>query len=443
MKQENCHKAKKKRNQSILPFGVIFLCAMLAVAVFSACNAVKKYGGGKEQVEAELANSQEEAAEEAVNSRAEAAEEPANDQEEAAEEPANSRKETAGSSADSQEKMAAKGNKNSYERYLEISDPSKITKEHMIETVCYSRKMSGEERVRYRDLQDRYEDGELAPKEEIDIVDKMEATDREVEYPVFEIWNQEYFLPERKLTDEDLLRMIDFEYKWSAALLQRSEELSKSAKASPHKVDEDEAMEIAGLAVEKMFGLASSSMDKEVQYNGAGSYYVFLSEKPERTAYTVMIAMGTGRIEWIGTNVREDEGENAVEINQEFEQLCSANYKKAKTLLENILGSDIEIVSGWFQYMADVNGKEIPREGQIIHYFFQIEDDMCHMKYSIVKGNFEHLSVDEKKDFFYRTKEELEKESTKKDGDKYFVPLTGMDKEIWGDNLQWIVVPME
>ena len=29
MKQENCHKAKKKRNQSILLFGVIFLCAML------------------------------------------------------------------------------------------------------------------------------------------------------------------------------------------------------------------------------------------------------------------------------------------------------------------------------------------------------------------------------------------------------------------------------
>lgn len=406
----------------MLLFGGIFLCAMLAVAVFSACNAVKKYGGGKEEVEAELANSRSEAEEETVNSG----------------------EKMAGSLVSSQGEKAVKGNKNSYERYLEVSDPDKITKEHMTEAVCYSRKMSEEEQVRWQDLQDKYEEGELAPKEEIDIVDKMEDTDREVEYPVFEIWNHEYFLPERTLTDEDLLQMIDFEYKWSAALSQRNEELSKTAKASPHKVNEDEAMEIAGSAVEKMFGLAVSSMDKEVSYNGAGSYYVNLSEKSEHIAYTVMIAMGTGRIEWIGSNVREYEVENAVKINQEFEKLCSANYKKAKTIWEDILGSDIEIVSSWCQYTVDIGGKEIPREGQgIIHYFFQTEDDMCDMEYSIVKGNFENLSVSEKKYCIYRTKEELEKESTKKDGDKYFVPLTGMEKETWGDNLQWIVVPME
>lgn len=425
MKQEKADEAKKKRNQNRLLFGGIFLCLMLAVAVFSACNAVKKYGGDrKEEVEAESVSSGVEAADESVDRR----------------------EETAGSPVSSQKEKAAKGNKNSYKRYLETIDPDKITKEHMTEGVCCSREMSEEEWARRCDLQERYEEGELAPKEEIDIVDKMEDTDREVEHPVFEIWNHEYFLPERTLTDEDLLRMIDFEYKLSAAVSQRSEELSKAAEASHDKVEEDEAMKIAGSAVEKMFGLDASSMDKEVDYNGSGSYYVELSEKSESTVfYTVMIAMGTGQVEWIYIHDNDYGRGNAVEINQEFEQLYSANYKKAKTILEDILGPDMEIISSGYQYMADMSGKEIPEGGsRIIYYYFQMENGIVYdMQYFIDNSSFKRLSSGEKRCSPYRTKEELEKEGAKKDGAKFFVPLTGMEKETWGDNLQWVVVPME
>lgn len=182
MKREKSGEVREKKNRSIILFVGLFLFTMLAVAVFSACNAVKKYGdGGKAEVEVEveLANSRSEVAEETVSSGEEAA----------------------GSLVSSQGEKAVKGNKNSYERYLEVSNPDKITKEHMTEAACYSRKMSEEEQVRRQDLQDKYEEGELAPKEEIDIVDKMEDTEREVEHPVFEIWNNEYFLPERTLTD--------------------------------------------------------------------------------------------------------------------------------------------------------------------------------------------------------------------------------------------------
>lgn len=414
MKQEKFGEVKKKRNKSMLLFVGVFLCAMLAVAFFSACNAVKKYGdGGKEEI---------------------------------AESPVSSREEASEGSVNSQEESAVKGNKNSMERYLEVTDPEKITKEHATEAACFSREMSEEEWARRCDLQDRYEEGELAPKEEIDIVDKMEDTDREVEHPVFEIWNHEYFLPERTLTDEDLLRMIDFEYKLSAAVSQRNEELSKAAEASPDKVEEDEAMKIAGSAVEKMFGLDASSMDKEVDYNGAGSYYVELSEKSESTVfYTVMIAMGTGQVEWIYVHDNDYGRGNAVEINQEFEQLYSANYKKAKTILEDILGSDMEIISSGYQYMADMGGKEIPEGGsRIIYYYFQMENGIVYdMQYFIDNSCFKRLSSGEKGCSPYRTKEELEKEGAKKDGAKFFVPLTGMEKETWGDNLQWVVVPME
>lgn len=414
MKQEKFGEVKKKRNKSMLLFVGMFLCVMLAVAFFSACNAVKKYGdSGKEEM---------------------------------AESPASSREEASEGSVNSQEESAVKGNKNSMERYLEVSDPEKITKEHITEAACFSREMSEEELARYQDFQDRYEEDGLAPKEEIEIVDKMEDSDREVEHPVFEIWNQEYFLPKRTLTDEDLLQMVDFQYKLLAAQMQRNEEKRKAVLSSPHKVEEDEAMEIAGYAIEKMFGVDASSMDKEILFNGVASYLVFLGEKSESTAYTVMIAVETGRVEGVDDHVNEFGMENAVEINQEFEQLYSANYKKAKTILEDILGSDMKMVSSGCQYWTDIGGKEMPKgEPGIIHYYFQMEDGMVyHIKYFVDKNSFHALSEEEKKYSAYRTKEELEKEGVQKAGDKFIVPLTGAEKEAYrNENLQWIVVPME
>lgn len=57
---------------------------------------------------------------------------------------------------------------------------------------------------------------------------------------------------------------------------------------------------------------------QEILFNGVASYLVFLGEKSESTAYTVMIAVETGRVEGVDDHVNEFGMENAVEINQEF-----------------------------------------------------------------------------------------------------------------------------
>lgn len=87
----------------------------------------------------------------------------------------------------------------------------------------------------------------------------------------------------------------------------------------------------------------------------------------------------------------------------------------------------------------------MPKEiAKIIYYYFQMEDDTVYLiEYFIDLNSFHSLSEQEMGNTFYRTKEKLEKEGAKKEGDKYSVPLSGMEKEAWGDNLQWIVVPME
>ncbi|MBD5543808.1 MAG: hypothetical protein HDR01_06105 [Lachnospiraceae bacterium] len=415
MKQEKSGEEKKKRNQNRILFVGIFFCMMLVVAFFSACNAVKKYSdSGKEEM---------------------------------TESPDSSWKEPSEGLVDSQEEAVIKGNKNSMERYLEVKDPEKITKEHTTEALCYSRELSEEELVRYQEFLDRYEEDELDSEEEIEIIDRLEESEKEVEHPVFEIWNQEFFLPERTLTDEELLQMVDFQYKLSYAQMQRNEEMRKAAENSQDKVEENEVMEIAGQVIEKMFGNDVSSMDKEVQFNGVDSYLVFLRKKSEATNYyTVMIDMGTGKIEWVRDNTNEFGLENAVEINQEFEELCVANYQKAKTILTDILGADTELIGSGYQYKTEKKGKEIPKgEAGIIHYYFQMGDEtVYHMRYEIEKKGFYELSVEEKKYSAYHTREEMEKEGAEMDGEKFIVPLTGAEKEVSrNENLQWIVIPME
>lgn len=50
------------------------------------------------------------------------------------------------------------------ERYLDVIDQDKRTKEHETEGARYSGELSAEEETRYQDFMDRYEDEGLSPR---------------------------------------------------------------------------------------------------------------------------------------------------------------------------------------------------------------------------------------------------------------------------------------
>lgn len=349
-------------------------------------------------------------------------------------------------SSENKEKTS-KTNKNSMERYLEVSDPEKRTKDYMTEAARYSREMSEKEQSRYQDFLDRYEKDELAPKEEIEIVDKMEDYDKEVDHPVYAIWEVEFFLPERTLTDEELLQMVDFQYKLNYALQQRNDEVKKAAENSTDKITKEGAVKKASEAIEKMFGVDTSSLEKDVLFNGVSTYIVEMKEKGEkRYLYTVHIEVGNGAVSWIISDPLVPEIENALDVDKDFEKMYKSNYKNAKMLLNNILDSGVQIVSGCCQFQTDKTGNKMP-EGTVgyITYYFKMEDETVYeINYNILKDKCERLSRIEKEYSSYKTKEELEKEGAERKGDKFIVPLTGEEKEAYGrEDMQWMVVPME
>lgn len=349
-------------------------------------------------------------------------------------------------SSENKEKTS-KTNKNSMERYLEVVDSEKRTKDYMTDVARYSREMSEEEQSRYQDFLGRYEEDKLAPKEEMEIVDKIEDYDKEVDHPVYAIWEVEFFLPERTLTDEELLQMVDFQYKVDYAMQQRNEEIKRSVENSTDKVTKEGAVKNASEAVEKMIGLDTSSLEKEVFFNGVSVYEVNMKEKGEKKwLYTVHIEAADGAVSWIILDPEVPELENALDVDKDFEKMYKANYKNAKMLLNNILDSDAQIISSCCQFKTDKTGSKMP-EGVVgyITYYFKMEDETVYeINYNILKDKCERLSKIEKEYSSYKTKEELEKEGTERKGDKFIVPLTGEQKEACGrEDIQWMVVPME
>lgn len=255
-------------------------------------------------------------------------------------------------------------------------------------------------------------------------------------------------MPERTLTDEELLQMVDFQYKVSYALQQRNEEVKKAAENSADKITEEGAVKKASEVIETMFGVDTSSLEKEVLFNGVSTYIVDMKEKgKEKYLYTVHIEVGNGAVSWIiSSDSFLSELEDALDVDKDFEKMYKSNYKNAKMLLNNILDSSVQIVSGCCQFKTDKTGNKMP-EGTLgyITYYFKMEDETVYeINYSILKDKCECLSRIKKEYSSYKTKEELEKEGVERKGDKFIVPLTGEEKEAYGaEDTQWMVVPME
>lgn len=75
------------------------------------------------------------------------------------------------------------------------------------EAFCYSRELSDNEKNRYKELLNLYENEGLFPKSELIRKDELNG---EYDYPVYIIPERKIYLPNRNLSDEELLQVIDF-----------------------------------------------------------------------------------------------------------------------------------------------------------------------------------------------------------------------------------------
>ncbi|MCH5260029.1 MAG: hypothetical protein J1F18_09755 [Lachnospiraceae bacterium] len=200
----------------------------------------------------------------------------------------------------------------------------------------YIREYTKEERDRMSELYAQYQQG-VFPKGELPQVDSVEEAEKlELCYLTT---NSSFYLPDRDLTDEELLQLIDFEVKRNYALKKRYEEEYAdeiAAKEQAEKeqiaqivdeggITEEEAVVEAQKWLEKIYGITGEGLelnhylcDFEGYYSGESNLYMVNWSQQSQNYYYFYISSidgslaemhysGGGMVETIRIDVTPDE----------------------------------------------------------------------------------------------------------------------------------------
>ncbi|MBO5054931.1 MAG: hypothetical protein J6C64_01050 [Lachnospiraceae bacterium] len=273
------------------------------------------------------------------------------------------------------------------ESYMEASDQNNMTAAHNVEALTYSRELSEEELIRYNDLFEKYENEGLFPEHDLPVVEKIQDSTT-TEYPLYETSSYKCYLPERTLTDEELLQMIDFVHKLDYATSQTAEAQEilnnqKEYEANPHPdendLSEETAIAAASSYLEKILNKDCSSMEKSIEFwfgngtsgEGYGEYLITF-KAGDAESYLVSISRETGILTCVtfilnGKNYAAYQGTSA----PADEQLFYSHYETAKAILTGLLDPDISIVESICEYRTDDSGYV---ENGYIYYIFTLSN---------------------------------------------------------------------
>ena len=184
---------------------------------------------------------------------------------------------------------------------VEVKDIARMVQEQRVEADSFSRELSDSEKSRMKELLQFYRNG-MFPEETIRLVEYEEEMPEGIFCYVFETG---YFnLPEREMTDEELLQIIDFNHLRNYALSQtpagreaRGEYLEKQEKLKEQVEAE------GGIGAEEAARIAAAQMESELGTKARGTKYshVYLVDLSKEdcahksdTAYMVVLRSAGG-----------------------------------------------------------------------------------------------------------------------------------------------------
>ena len=280
-------------------------------------------------------------------------------------------------------------------QYVEANNSQKMTKEHDTEALLYSRYLSADENNRYAALWDKYRSEGLFPEGTLEIVEKLEDG-VQITSPIYETYNREIFLPDRDLTDEELLQMIDFSEKSAYAvshtpealkITQAQQEFNKNPYPDETDLSEDAAITRASAYLKEMYGVDCSEMDATAEYwmgygfGGYGDYEVTFTESGN-TSYSVDLNGKTGSLSLLKI-VKDgvDYGAYSLSPTTADESFLKSNYENAKKLLTSAFNSDVTVTKATCGYNTTSEGKI---ENGSVYYFIGLSNDAVYgVQYSI------------------------------------------------------------
>lgn len=294
--------------------------------------------------------------------------------------------------------------------YARMLDSENYTREHDTDAMRYSRELSSDEYMRMDFLMQRYEEEGVFPEGQMQIVDRLEEK-MEMTYPVFEIWNREIYLPERELTDDELLQIIDVMQKSrytvensevSKKTINAQQEFIKNPNPTVNDISEEEAVAKASACLEGMCGVDASSMNETVEfvmgcYLDEGEYgdYAVTFKGNDDWSYEIDLKGETG----VPTEIwiRKGDVSYASKVSGQTwevrEDRINSAYESTKEKLFAMLDSDMEIVRSTCEFSTDKDGNIT--EG-VLNFLFESENGYTYsFRYMIEEDMIGHYFITE------------------------------------------------
>ena len=199
----------------------------------------------------------------------------------------------------------------------------------------YSRKLTDSERERMDKLREQYENEGRFPEGKVAVVDKEDAKEGQI---TFVTTTRTYVIPEKEMTDEQILQIIDYGYKEDYSLRQERRETEENydGVVSDEQVAENEekikssngmskeaAKELVAKYIKNIYDIDVSEYDVDVNANYDSSYEVHFQKD---NSIIVNIDAVNKQLEYI--HIDEYEVENN---NEKADENLFTNCDKIKT----------------------------------------------------------------------------------------------------------------
>ena len=241
----------------------------------------------------------------------------------------------------------------------------------------YSREFTDSEKERIEELRAKYNNG-LYPAQKLPVVKTKADADSKAELYFVEDTSL-FVLPARELTEEEILKVIDFYYSRDFSLMEKVKEnkVTVSPKEFVEKggMTEQEIIELAKGDIKKVYGIDCVGFEVSVEYLEftESTYYVDFKDKNTKSSYGITFDADKK----IAEELHHTQSIDQAEIKVDQEKL-KAKYEIALDMLKKWRGNDLKIVRSTCEY--NYNSNDCMEHG-MASYMFEMEDGTGYVMY--------------------------------------------------------------
>lgn len=255
----------------------------------------------------------------------------------------------------------------------EVEDLNTMIQEQppTVEADSFSRMLTEEEQSRKEVLLEEYTYKARFPQNEVSIM--QEELPQPLDKIYYDMKNSKFYLPNRQLTDEELLQIIDFNHKRDYSL----QVVNKVEKPEVNMIDINnmEIEEKAEYIIENIYDVDAKSLERTVEwYNEDKDAYEITFVQGNREFY---ICMGkeTLNVENVSVNSRKDFNSYQV-VTKDIAENATSLFDKSKDIIENVFGIEQQIKSAWCNYYIGDGNRGQDRN---LNYLFELEDGSAYI----------------------------------------------------------------